>query len=296
MVDEHLNSYNSPFKYNGKEFDAETGNYYYGARYYDPKWSIFISVDPLAEKFPSYSTYNYTLNNPIRFIDPDGRAPQDHIFYFRDGKFEKMVDTGKGNKLYFNINGRNVSLSPSASQNSSYFQKVSEHYARQVGFKGTVNHKISNGGDSNTGAYYNSYNKSITTLPNAYLNDNLYDTKSAVLHEYHHTTQQGEMSYIMHAQTYMYEAQQSDFGKTSDNYKANNAYQFANRLINAINLEEYNTSPKSMDDYIKEYNSLPNTLKINLSVNVYPTGHIEGSIQVQGNKTQYYEKLNAPED
>ena len=86
MVDEHLNSYNSPFKYNGKEFDAETGNYYYGARYYDPKWSIFISVDPLAEKFPSYSTYNYTLNNPIRFIDPDGRAPQDHIFYFRDGK------------------------------------------------------------------------------------------------------------------------------------------------------------------------------------------------------------------
>jgi len=48
LVDEHTNSYNSPFKYNGKEFDEETGNYFYGARYYDPRLSIFISVDPLA--------------------------------------------------------------------------------------------------------------------------------------------------------------------------------------------------------------------------------------------------------
>jgi RHS repeat-associated protein len=50
LADEHSTSLNSPFKYNGKEFDEETGNYYYGARYYDPKLCIFISVDPLAEK------------------------------------------------------------------------------------------------------------------------------------------------------------------------------------------------------------------------------------------------------
>ena len=73
LVEEHVNSNNSPFKYNGKALDEETGNYYYGARYYDPKWSIFISVDPLAEKYPSISSYCYTLNNPLKFIDPDGR-------------------------------------------------------------------------------------------------------------------------------------------------------------------------------------------------------------------------------
>lgn len=73
LVDEHKNSYNSPFKYNGKEFDKETGNYFYGTRYYDPKWSIFISVDPLAEKYPSISSYAYVANNPINAIDPDGR-------------------------------------------------------------------------------------------------------------------------------------------------------------------------------------------------------------------------------
>ena len=65
LVDEHLNSYNTPFKFNGKELDDETGNYYYyyyyGARYYNPKTSIWLSVDPLAEKMTSWSSYNYVF-------------------------------------------------------------------------------------------------------------------------------------------------------------------------------------------------------------------------------------------
>ena len=73
-IRKHTNSNNSPYKFNGKELDDETGNYYYGARYYNPKWSFWLSVDPLAEDYPEWSPYNYTLNNPIRFIDPDGRS------------------------------------------------------------------------------------------------------------------------------------------------------------------------------------------------------------------------------
>ncbi|GEM56634.1 hypothetical protein B0A58_01815 [Flavobacterium branchiophilum NBRC 15030 = ATCC 35035] len=69
------NYYNSPYKFNGKELDDETGFYYYGARYYDPRVSIWMSVDPLAEKFPSLSPYNYCLNNPVNLIDTDGRKP-----------------------------------------------------------------------------------------------------------------------------------------------------------------------------------------------------------------------------
>ena len=70
LVDEHLNSHNSPFKFNGKEFDEETGNYYYSARYYDPKFSIFISVDPLADKFAGRSAYEYCFSNPVKLVDP----------------------------------------------------------------------------------------------------------------------------------------------------------------------------------------------------------------------------------
>jgi|SRR5690554_4908714 len=73
LVEEHLNSNNSSYKFNAKEFDAETGKYYYyGARYYDPKWSMWLSVDPLAEKYPSISPYAYVANNPIKFIDSAG--------------------------------------------------------------------------------------------------------------------------------------------------------------------------------------------------------------------------------
>jgi RHS repeat-associated protein len=57
-----------------RQWDEETGNYYYGARYYDPKISLWLSVDPLAHEYPSWSPYNFTMNNPINLIDPDGRS------------------------------------------------------------------------------------------------------------------------------------------------------------------------------------------------------------------------------
>ncbi|MFP5471988.1 MAG: RHS repeat domain-containing protein, partial [Bacteroidia bacterium] len=57
----------------GKELDEETGFYYYGARYYNPQTSIWLSVDPLADKYPNMTGYVYTANNPVNYIDPDGQ-------------------------------------------------------------------------------------------------------------------------------------------------------------------------------------------------------------------------------
>ncbi|QTY27566.1 RHS repeat domain-containing protein [Flavobacterium sp. CS20] len=94
LTDEHLNSHNTRYKYNGKEFDQETGNYYYGARYYKPKTSLWLSVDPLAEQMPSWSPHNYTFNNPIRYIDPDGRAPEDIFFIRNDGTIDRIEQEG----------------------------------------------------------------------------------------------------------------------------------------------------------------------------------------------------------
>jgi len=59
------------------ERDLETGLDYRGARFYDSDVARFLSLDPLAADFVSWSAYNYVLSNPVRFIDPDGKAPTD---------------------------------------------------------------------------------------------------------------------------------------------------------------------------------------------------------------------------
>ncbi|WP_458408765.1 RHS repeat domain-containing protein [Bacteroides congonensis] len=77
-----------PYKYNGKELDTKGGlNLYdYGARHYDPVLGRFMTVDPLAEKYYSWSPYAYCLNNPMKYIDPDGRDPKKLSHWIRFGK------------------------------------------------------------------------------------------------------------------------------------------------------------------------------------------------------------------
>jgi len=73
---------------NAKELDPATGWYYYGARYYAPQVSTWLSVDPLSEKYPAFSPYNFTMNNPVRLVDADGKEGEDW--------YEKLDEKGKG--------------------------------------------------------------------------------------------------------------------------------------------------------------------------------------------------------
>lgn len=66
---------NHPYRFGGKEFDTMHGlNLYdFHARQYDPALGRFMSIDPLAEKYYSISPYSYCMNNPVKFIDTDGK-------------------------------------------------------------------------------------------------------------------------------------------------------------------------------------------------------------------------------
>ena len=86
-----------PYKYNGKELDTKNGlNWYdYGARHYDAALGRWFVVDPLAEKDYSSSPYVYCNNNPIRFIDPNGKDGWDIVVGYGIG-FVTNVIPGTG--------------------------------------------------------------------------------------------------------------------------------------------------------------------------------------------------------
>ncbi|MFV0483852.1 MAG: RHS repeat-associated core domain-containing protein [Bacteroidales bacterium] len=56
-----------------KQSWRQTGLYYYGARYYNPRASLWYGVDPKAHKAPGWTPYRAFFNNPIMYVDPDGQ-------------------------------------------------------------------------------------------------------------------------------------------------------------------------------------------------------------------------------
>lgn len=70
----YVSSADFRFRFTGKERDiAETGYDYFGARYYDARIGRWMSADQLAEKYPQWSPFVYAMNDPIKFVDPDGK-------------------------------------------------------------------------------------------------------------------------------------------------------------------------------------------------------------------------------
>jgi len=64
-----------PYSYTGREWDKETGLYYYRARYYDPSVGRFIQKDPIGFDGGDVNLYGYVQNNPVNWVDPEGLAP-----------------------------------------------------------------------------------------------------------------------------------------------------------------------------------------------------------------------------
>ena len=72
LVRQRHTNYHARYTFSGKEKDMETGYSYFGSRYYSSDLSIWLSVDPMAHKYPSFSPYVYCANNPIKLVDPNG--------------------------------------------------------------------------------------------------------------------------------------------------------------------------------------------------------------------------------
>jgi len=99
FVDQRSTGFGTPYKFNAKELDCESGYYYYSARYYDPRMARFLSVDPLAGEMPEWGSYTYTFNNPLKYIDPTGMGPENPVGDYYDllgnWLYNDGIDDGK---------------------------------------------------------------------------------------------------------------------------------------------------------------------------------------------------------
>ena len=104
-INQHPYGYSERFTFTGKEKDEETGYGYFGARYMDHElMTMWLSVDPMSDKYPNISPYNYCMWNPVKLVDPDGRdvyvlTSDGHLR--RSEKMTKECEDYKGNDVIY---------------------------------------------------------------------------------------------------------------------------------------------------------------------------------------------------
>ncbi|MDX2246333.1 MAG: RHS repeat-associated core domain-containing protein [Bacteroidia bacterium] len=120
----------NPYRYTGKEWetDLDLGLYDFGARWYDPAAARWWGVDAMAEKFKESSPFTYSFNNPINFIDPNGRAPipPDNFVFNAQGELIERTKTDQPDRFFVKEDVLTVKLQMACVQISEIQQTETE--------------------------------------------------------------------------------------------------------------------------------------------------------------------------
>ena len=246
LVDEHSSSEDLPYKFNGKQFDDETGLYYYGARYLNPITSLWYGVDPLAEKYQFLGSYVYCSANPIKIIDVDGN---DEFHVNGNGNIIKVVNNNSanitivspdGSKKYFSdYETKSIFLGWGNGKNRQIIANVAAYYAKAIGIKatvGTIGEII-----KNETAHYEPKDNGIwipageNGTPDILLK-NKYNLMNTLFHEDMHFQDyhrgMGE-SHFLHASVVSRASSHWTFARTTQAYKGGQAIYFSQLAMNA---------------------------------------------------------------
>ncbi len=155
--------------------------------------SRWLSPDPLAEEFPSWSPYNYVMNNPVRMTDPTGLAPNDVIITGKKAKEAfKQLNSSTSLRLKMDSKG-NVTAKGKAKTNADVaLLEAINSTTVEVNLKATSDNFTDSGHWFVGGAFEGSETKDGKTIANQTVNpdmtetiDQFYNTDSGVslLHE-----------------------------------------------------------------------------------------------------------------
>ena len=153
------------YKYNGKELDRMHGLdwYDYGARWMDPVLCRFTTMDPLCEKYYDTSPYAYCANNPVKYVDPDGKK----VYGLDESARRNIVNTlteEEGKYVSFSDDGLlDVSLLNQYSSKSMNFIALKTLANSDINYKFVVSDT-----DVDGEKFYNgtSYYTGLTAFPN----------------------------------------------------------------------------------------------------------------------------------
>jgi RHS repeat-associated protein len=255
--------YSTPYRFNGKELDEETGLYYYGARYMNPRLSIWYATDLLQEKYPEVSTYLYCHGNPICIYDKDGN---DDVYINNNHQIIKVVQ-GSPNICVVMPNGKRVLFSNIEFGRTSWLPagwncgnrqivaNVFGYYAKKMGITNVgAEAKL---GANNVLAFFSPQNNHIWLSPghDGTMNNllvNKYNLMNVAYHESLHDLDkknQKKLNHLRHAQITLMASQHPLYMKCTQEYKIGEAAAFAQYVMNAYYEGSKNEALRLIDEY-----------------------------------------------
>mgnify|MGYP002522832571 CR=1 FL=1 len=145
---------NWSFTFSAKEKDSETGLSYFGSRYYSSDLSIWLSVDPMSDKYASLSPYTYCADNPVKLVDPNGEELGDYYdlngrWLGRDRKNDNLAYTATSvvkDESGYVISAQNKSLIPIS--NSELLDRATWVCGESGGSNEIITDRVQNIGDA----------------------------------------------------------------------------------------------------------------------------------------------------
>ena len=291
FIEERNNTWNTPYLFNAKEFDEETGLYYYGARYYDPRLSLWMSTDLLTEKDLATSPYAFCGNNPINKVDVDGR---DIVHINNKGRIISITNNGSDNITIVQPNGVQHSLSDyyidsflGLGLNNGTNRQIVANVVGYYGSKLGINRIGATDISQDAFAFYRHSDDMIWVgpsengRPSTVLN-NKYNLMNILFHEKLHMENKNKHEdHLTHAKIVLEASLHYSFKKGTMKYREGQVGYFSQLIMNAY----FGGKKKEAIDLIQQYNNAKLGYKLEFNPSK-KTMYINGTSKVVFKKSE----------